>query len=178
MPDDDDFGQGAEGAEEEPTDWSTLTVEEWRKREARLKEEAHKLRTTLRRTEMSKEYGDKVLEFVPTSLPLQEQKDLAAKLAAEFAANKAQDAQPTSGSPEVVIEEPHIVEVAPQAESTQAERNLAAVAQGSSPSAASTAQTPLSIQEAAALAVSDPTSYQRLKAAGLIKPEKLEDAFG
>jgi len=180
MPEDtDDLGLDAETVEE-IEDASTLTVDEWRKREAKLKEEAHKLRAQLRRTEMSKEYGDEVLEFVPSSLPLQEQKELAAKLSQRLGVGtKTQDVQAPAQGPEVVIEQPNIIEVpVPEAGPTPEERNIAAVAQGSSPQAASTAQTPLSTQEATNLAVSDQTAYQRLKAAGLVKPETLEGAFG
>ena len=129
---------------------------------------------------MSKEYGDEVLEFVPSVLPLKEQRELAAKLAAKLGAQaKAQDAQATPPGPSEGFQEPNVIEVPiPQAGPTPEERNIAAVAQGSSPSAASSAQTPLPIEQAEALAVSDPAAYQRLKTAGLIKPEKLEDAFG
>ncbi len=179
MPEDTDGLDPEVEEADEPSDLTTLTVEQWTKREAKLKNEAHKLRAQLRRTEMSKEYGDEVLDLVPASLTLEEQKVQAAKVAAALrAAPKAQDAQATPGGPEVVYQEPNIVEVpVPQAGPTPEERNIAAVAQGSS-QAASSAQTPLSTQEAAVLATTDPAAYQRLKASGLIRPETLEGAFG
>lgn len=177
MPEDEnDLGEELEAPSEveEPMDPTTLTVEEWAKRERKLRNEAQSLRRRLARTEIKAEYGEDVLELVPESLPLKEAKELAGKLSARFAASKTQDAPQAASVPEVGIEQPQTVEVeVPQAEPTQAERNLAAVAQGSSPQAASSAQTPLSIDEAAALALRDPAAYQRYKQAGLVKLERL-----
>lgn len=172
MPDEtDDLGLEAEEPDEvgEPANLPP----EAQKLIAKLKNEAHTLRTQLRRTEMAKEYGDDVLEFVPTSLPLQEQKELAAKLQARLA-GQTQDVQATPEQPTGAFQEPQFIPVPiPQAGQTEDERNLAAVAQGVSTTAATTAQSPLSTQEAAELAMRDPATYQRMKQAGLIKLEKL-----
>ena len=71
----------------------------------KVQREARSLRTKLRRSEFAKEYGDEVVELVPESLTLKEQKELAGKLQERFAATAStQDADGTATTPSPPVE--------------------------------------------------------------------------
>ena len=83
----------------------------------KARNEARSLRSKFARSELATEYGKDVVELVPNSLPLQEQRDLAAKLK-----DRLSQPAPTQGS-----EERPAAPEAPPVEPTEAEKRIAAI---------------------------------------------------
>ena len=141
-----------------PVEGDTVSREQYEK----VVKAERSLRTRLRRTEMESEYGKDVVELVPTTLPLKEQKALAAKLKERFGSQTAatQADESADAGTEASTEEP-----------TEQERRAAAlVAQGSGGSVAGVIT---DTAEAAAIAAASPERYTQMKAAGLIQLPKL-----
>lgn len=155
---DDDLDLDVE--ETSPADSSTpLDADKWQKEVEKLRKENHSLRVRFRRTEMEKEYGADVLELVPDDLSLEKQGELAAKLAERF-----RNASPTQTEAPTEAE----AEAPPQAEVvSEAERNLAAVTQGSVSPGGSAGMDEDEIRK---LAFADPARYAALRASGSIPP--------
>jgi hypothetical protein len=143
-----------------PVEGDTVSREQYEK----VVKAERSLRTRLRRTEMESEYGKDVVELVPATLPLKEQRALAAKLKERFGSQAAQTQPDESAdaSPEVATEQP-----------TEQERRAAALVQpgsgGSVPGGVITDP-----KEAAAIAMSNPARYEQMRAAGTIKLDKIE----
>jgi|SRR3990172_3748281 len=161
---DDAEDQGSEGEEpdpvEEPVEGDTVPRAQYDK----VVREARSTRTKLRRTEFAAEFGADVVELVPDSLPLKEQRELAEKLKAKFGSTvETQNEQGPELTAEPAVEQP-----------TEQERRAAALVQSGSGQPATTAIT--DVQQAAELAFGDPAAYERMKRAGLIQLAKLPGA--
>ena len=141
----------------EPPEGESISRQQYEK----VVKEARSLRTKLRRTEFAAEFGADVVELVPTSLPLKEQKELAAKLKERLA--------PAAPAPAVEGLEVDVTEAADQP-SEQELRASALVRSGSG----SPGQSVITdVAEVARLAFSDPAGYERAKKAGLVQLERL-----
>jgi len=160
-----------EVTEAPPADTAGLP-EEVRKHLDRQSRRIAKLQRELAESRLAAKYDPSVLSLIPDELPTEKWDEFAAK--AQAWRSGTPDGQGAPEAPQSAFPEPQVVNV-PVAQSgpTESERNLAAVAQGTTPAAAVSAQTPLSVAEAAALAASDPAAYQRAKQAGLIRLERL-----
>lgn len=124
-------------------------VPEWVSKELReLRDENKELRQERTRLRLSKQYGDDVIDLVPSSLTLKEQEALAEKLAARL----------TGGTPNPPAEanKDEVVEEQPD----PAAERLAAVA-GQAPGSAGQAVVQMSAKEIAALGRTDPVAAQR-----------------
>jgi hypothetical protein len=110
----DDLDQDVEAAPSAP-EVPSLDSAKLQKELERARKEAQGLRVQLRRSEMASEYGTDVLDYVPDDLPIERQKELAAKLAERFRSTTT-----------VTDEASDVAEVTPEVP-TPAEQRLAAV---------------------------------------------------
>lgn len=124
------------------------------------------LRTRLRRTEMESEYGKDVVELVPTTLPLKEQKALAAKLKERLGSQAA--TTPADESADASTETPEV-------EPTEQERRAAALVQQGS---GSTSSGPMSAAEWRDVAKKDPALGQQLLETGRVDLAGLREGLG
>jgi hypothetical protein len=123
---------------------------------AELRQENKRLRLERTRESIRADYGASILELVDDDLPLEKQRTLAEKLAGRLGSE-----QPVQTETVEAVE-------APQAEPSEAERNLAAVAKGSASTGSS--QITMSEEDVRVLMHSDPTRYAALRATGAIPP--------
>lgn len=128
-------------------DWAAKEI-------AKARREAAKYRNQLRRTELAKEYGDDVLELVPETMTVADQKELAAKLAERL---RIETPNPTE---EAATPEPPKVEVP---------AGLAAVA-GSSAAGTTSPASDMSARDLGELMKTDPASALRLMEAKYRNP--------
>ena len=127
--------------------------------------EARSLRTKLRRTEFAKEFGDEVVELVPESLTLKEQKELAAKLKERFGATaQTRTDEGTESSELEAVEQP-----------TDQERRAAALAREGSGSATTGK---LSREEWLKLAGANPVAAQEAWSKGRVDLSGLREGLG
>lgn len=158
LTDDDLDLDGEETADEtsEPEAHTSGELPEWAQKEiAKARREAAKYRNQLRRTELAKEYGDDVLELVPETMKLDEQKALAAKLADRL---RIDTPNPTD---EAETPEPPKVEVP---------AGLAAVAGSTAAGAAAPSAADLSARDLGEMMKSDPAAALRLMEAKYRNP--------
>jgi hypothetical protein len=157
LTDDDLDLDGEETADEtsEPEAHTSGELPEWAQKEiAKARREAAKYRNQLRRTELAKEYGDDVLELVPETMKLDEQKALAAKLAERLRID-------TPNPTEQETPEPPKVEVP---------AGLAAVAGSTAAGAAAPSAADHSARELGEMMKSDPAAALRLMEAKYRNP--------
>lgn len=126
----------------------------------RYKKESHSLRVRLRRTEFAKEFGDEVVELVPETLTLKEQRTLAEKLQAKL----------SSASTHTDVDAERSAEAAPSVPSEQDRRAAVFAREGGG---APTSGVITDVQEAMAIAAANPEQYAALKRSGAISLEKL-----
>ena len=134
-----------EQVESQPADPAGLDPAALRKELDQARRDAAKYRTQLRRTQLAKDYGDEILELVPETLPVKDQKELAAKLKERLGSQ-----QQTSPTEQVEAAEPPEVEVP---------AGLAAVS--GAPSPPSSAGVTLSAREIHDLMQRDPAAAMR-----------------
>lgn len=80
----------SEETQEVATPQPTDQLPEWAQKElAKARKEAEKYRRELRRSQLQTEFGSEVMELVPATLPLTDQKALAEKLKARLSASPA-----------------------------------------------------------------------------------------
>ena len=146
-----DLDESDQGAEAQPESQETKTadVPDWVSKELReLREENKDLRAERTRLRLSKQYGDDVLDLIPTSLTLKEQEALAGKLSERLSVATP---NPTENA---------TTEQEPEEATTPAELKLAAVA-GQAPGIAASPQSDMSAKDILKLGLMDPARAQR-----------------
>ena len=162
---DDAEDQGSEGEEpdpvEEPVEGDTVPRAQYDK----VVREARSTRTKLRRTELAAEFGADVVELVPDSLPLKEQRELAEKLKAKFGSTvETQNEQGAEQIAESAVEQP-----------TEQERRAAALARSGSGSPVSGF---MNLEDWHKLSVSNPEAAQAAFKAGHVDFSGLREGLG
>lgn len=105
--DPDEEGQEPESEDEDPNDEQGEGDTVPRAKFEKVQKEARSLRTRLARSELESEFGKDVVELVPPSLPLDEQREYVAKLKERLGqAAPTQEQEGTGSGPGLTAEEP------------------------------------------------------------------------